>query len=355
MLTRRRSAIEEGNRGSQFTFQSIVPPPATPIAEVTQDLEALAREVNVLKRQLQIHDQYAIIGDVSRCDLVVASLRELEPGRVIEKIKCGERNVHFTHAHEQFGEVLKSQCTTMFQSLSAENKLLITAEGEWVNMWDTNRPHEITMPFQTVSNILRCITELRKLHQEWAIIFERSFVSSGMLGSLKDGLQKSYYKDEDYRTHVMLNKEKGFGQGDQERVMPRQSPPGNNQGFNNNNNNNRGTQQYPQGVSQNYKGQYPIPGFNRGFYNNNNNTGANQSNTHTHTHTSNYLPDGRRASQMGPPRNAIGHTPVCSFTHNTPFSHITPLTKSYDTNLIHKNLNSYSKKFVYTYTQFLHF
>eukprot|EP00919_Chromeraceae_sp_WS-2016_P046506 GHVR01110462.1.p2 GENE.GHVR01110462.1~~GHVR01110462.1.p2 ORF type:complete len:233 (+),score=45.03 GHVR01110462.1:4391-5089(+) len=160
-----------------------------------------------------------------------------------------------------------------------------------------------------------------------------------MLGSLKDGLQKSYYKDEDYRTHVMINKEKGFGQGDQERVMPRQAPTGNNAGFgNNNNNNNRSGQQYPQGVSQNYKGQYPIPGFNRGFYNNNNNIGTNQPNTHTHTHTNNYLPDGRRASQMGPRQNAIGHTPVFSLTQNISFSHKTPLTKPRDTNLIHKNL-----------------
>eukprot|EP00919_Chromeraceae_sp_WS-2016_P024567 GHVR01058082.1.p1 GENE.GHVR01058082.1~~GHVR01058082.1.p1 ORF type:complete len:190 (-),score=27.25 GHVR01058082.1:180-749(-) len=105
------------------------------------------------------------------------------------------------------------------------------------------------------------MTDIENIHSKWKEVYKRS-CSTGFLGTLKDGLIKSEYV-EGWKTYLMVNKDKAFGQGDTERIITRPTTQQNNFQLNKSTPFNNNAQS---GISANYKGQYPIAGFNKAIY-----------------------------------------------------------------------------------------
>eukprot|EP00919_Chromeraceae_sp_WS-2016_P058063 GHVR01137737.1.p2 GENE.GHVR01137737.1~~GHVR01137737.1.p2 ORF type:complete len:117 (+),score=11.42 GHVR01137737.1:1877-2227(+) len=105
MQTRRRAtldALQDTDRETHSTYVTMIPPdiPAADPLPTTTLLADLITEVTDLKRQMQVQHQYNVIGDMSRCDTVLTSLKGLMPESTINRIQCGEKNFRMTDLHE---------------------------------------------------------------------------------------------------------------------------------------------------------------------------------------------------------------------------------------------------------------
>eukprot|EP00919_Chromeraceae_sp_WS-2016_P069139 GHVR01163760.1.p1 GENE.GHVR01163760.1~~GHVR01163760.1.p1 ORF type:complete len:108 (-),score=13.67 GHVR01163760.1:368-691(-) len=83
--------------------------PPLPVITVLTDL---VNEVTELKKQMQLQQQYNVIGDMSRCDNILVALKTLLPENVIGRIQCGEKKFH-----DDLANVLEAQRETIYESL----------------------------------------------------------------------------------------------------------------------------------------------------------------------------------------------------------------------------------------------